>query len=393
MNHSLILFAVVSCVTVIWLAKSQRRDSEQSLMLANFPPSEPSLTPSEETKLKGCFPWSVYYLQKIEYRSPAIICQGNLRYLPPDSELVHKTATELAYELIKKNIAACFGDRFLVLLQEGRPEESDEKPLVAKYFFALVPNFKPAVPFQGWSVLVPVISLLVLIMPSLTLGLWLIPIIVIREFVRHLVAKYYQVKITLPYLVGQSMGLLWYRSPIPSRKVLFDMAIAPNLITVLISFPLLIWGLAHSTPTYLGALNGISPQISVLLAGLLQIITGFNGPAIDLHPTAWIGGSGLIITAVSLIPVGILDGGHLLHSMFGQKPAAIASSVSRLLILAFSLLPQPWLLVVGVQLFLINDNPSPTLDEVTDVNGVRDILGIAMLILMLLIILPVPRFR
>ncbi len=385
MNHSLILFTVVSCLTLIWLSKSQRPDLGNSL--TSSVNSEPILTKSEEAKLKGCFPWSVYYLQKIEYRSPSIVCHGNLRYLPPVNMLAHKTATELAYELINKNIQASFGDRFLLLLQEDNPDPDQPD---AKYTLTLVPNFRAVVPFQGWAATLPTVVLVIWVAPHI--WLWVVMILLIRECTRHLVAKYHQIKITLPYLVAQLLGLLWYRSHIPNRKVLFDLAIAPNLITVLISMPLLIWGLVHSSPV---ADHSFNPQSSLLVTGLLQVLTWgkFDGAAIDLNTAAWVGGAGLLIAVASLMPVGLMDGGHLVHSLFGQKKAAIASSLSRLFILALGLISQPWLLVIAIQLFFISENKSPILDEVTDVNLVRYILGIAMLVLMLLVILPVPRFR
>ena len=74
----------------------------------------------EEATLQNCFPWSLYYLQNIEYRPQALICKGQLRGNPT-----------LAYDTIRDNIEANFGDRFLVIFQEGKS---------GKPFFALVPN-------------------------------------------------------------------------------------------------------------------------------------------------------------------------------------------------------------------------------------------------------------
>jgi hypothetical protein len=78
------------------------------------------ITPDEETVLQRCFPWSVYYLQNIEYRAQAMICRGKL-----------KAAPGIAYQTVQRNIQTQFNDRFLVLFQEG----SNGNP-----FFVLVPN-------------------------------------------------------------------------------------------------------------------------------------------------------------------------------------------------------------------------------------------------------------
>lgn len=63
---------------------------------------------SEERHLQACFPWSVYYLQNLEYRPQAVICRGHLKSQP-----------EVAYQTIRGNVEEKFGDRFLVVFQEG----------------------------------------------------------------------------------------------------------------------------------------------------------------------------------------------------------------------------------------------------------------------------------
>ena len=91
---------------------------------AEIPVSRP-INKAEETSLQSCFPWSVYYLQNVEYRPQAVICRGQLR-----------TAPEVAYKTIQENVAGKFGDRFFVVFQEGL----NEKP-----FFALVPNSQASI--------------------------------------------------------------------------------------------------------------------------------------------------------------------------------------------------------------------------------------------------------
>ena len=82
-------------------------------------PAKP-ITREEETLLQRCFPWSIYYLQNIEYLPQAMICKGKLKSAPGE-----------AYSTVQKNVESKFGDRFLVLFQRG---------LNGSPFFALVPN-------------------------------------------------------------------------------------------------------------------------------------------------------------------------------------------------------------------------------------------------------------
>jgi uncharacterized membrane protein len=128
------LVAVVSvgCLLLYWLLFNRGRElpidpqnqsEENQGQLNNNSTVETPIRPinlAEETQLRNCFPWSVYYVQNIEYRPQAIIFRGQLR-----------TTSSNAYEQIKVNIERQFGDRFLVIFQEG---------INGKPFFVLVPN-------------------------------------------------------------------------------------------------------------------------------------------------------------------------------------------------------------------------------------------------------------
>ena len=79
----------------------------------------------EEGYLQNCFPWSVFYLQQIEYRPQSVVCRGQLRTKP-----------EIAYQTIRENVEAQFSDRFHVVFQESTNREP---------FFELVTNSAAAV--------------------------------------------------------------------------------------------------------------------------------------------------------------------------------------------------------------------------------------------------------
>jgi hypothetical protein len=81
------------------------------------------ITVDEEKSLRECFPWGVYYLQKLDFFPQAILCRGKLRTQP-----------DVAYRTVKENVENLFGDRFIVVFQES---------LQGQPFFALVPNSNP----------------------------------------------------------------------------------------------------------------------------------------------------------------------------------------------------------------------------------------------------------
>jgi membrane-associated protease RseP (regulator of RpoE activity) len=114
------------------------------------------------------------------------------------------------------------------------------------------------------------------------------------------------------------------------------------------------------------------------------------GNAIDLHPLAVAGYIGLIITALNLLPVGQLDGGHIVHAMYGQKIAVVVGQVTRFLVLILSLV-KPDFLIWAIFLMLMPISDQPALNDVTELDNRRDILGLFSLVLLIMILLPLPR--
>ncbi len=373
------------------------------------------LAQSEETQLRNCFPWSVYYIHKIEYRPQAVICRGQLRTTPA-----------VAYQNIRENIEAQFGDRFLVIFQEG---------LNGKPFFALVPNPQSQRDGQRSTepLTRPVLALGLLaatlltttvvgldlvgvnmatlqsnpavLLSGLSYALALMAILGIHESGHYLAARFYKIRSTLPYFIpvpfflGTFGAFIQMRSPVPDRKALFDVSIAGPLAGFVVTLPVLMWGLVHSTVVPLSAKSGmlnpqaLNPNYSLLLALLSKLALGSQltaTNAIDLHPVALAGFLGLVVTALNLMPVGQLDGGHIVHAMFGLRAAVAIGQIARLLLLGLSLI-QPGLLIWAIILFFMPISDQPALNDVTELDNRRDFWGLLALTLLVLIILPAPK--
>ncbi len=390
------------------------------------------ITSNEEKALRDCFPWGVYYLQKIDYLPQAILCVGKLRTVP-----------ENAYKIIKTNIENVFNDRFLVIFQET---------LQGQPFFALVPNphYKSASQqpklekitrasmanqdyrsseenltrpwFALGLLLITLFTTTVigaqfsgvtveelenhpeLLVEGLHYSLGLMAILGIHELSHYLVAIYYRVRTTLPYFIpipfflGTFGAFISIKSPMPHRKALFDVAIAGPLGGFLVTVPLLIWGLAFSEvvaipeQTNMLSFEALDPRFSFLLAVLSKLALGnklIAGKAITLHPAAIAGYLGLIVTALNLMPVGQLDGGHIVHGMFGQGKAIVIGQVTRLLVFALALVRGEFLLW-AIILFFMPLADQPALNDVTELDNLRDFLGLISLILLVTILLPLP---
>ncbi len=372
------------------------------------------ITAEEEKSLRDCFPWGIYYLQNIDYRPQAILCRGKLRAVP-----------EEAYQVIKNNVEKVFGDRFLLLFQEsfqGQP------------FFALVANpwqqktetietEKITRPFLALGLLL--LTLLTttvigaglsgittqqlennssLLLQGLPYSLGLIAILGLHEFSHYLTAVKYKIKTTLPYFIpipfflGTFGAFIQMRSPVPTRKALFDVAVAGPLGGIIIAIPLLFWGLSLSEIVPLtdqsSLLNfqALNPQFSFFLSIVAKLALGSNliaGKAIHLHPLAVAGYVGIIVTALNLMPVGQLDGGHIVHAMYGQKTAIIIGQLTRLFMFILALV-QPDFLLWAIILLLMPVSDQPALNDVTELDNKRDLLGLFSLALLLSILLPLP---
>lgn len=383
------------------------------------PPQLPRLLDkSEESQLQSCFPWSVYYLQNIEHRPQAVICRGQLR-----------TDPEQAYKTIQSNINHQFGRRFLTVFQEG----TDSKP-----FFVLVPDTQAQLAEKNLDwVTRPLLALVLLVATLLTTMLAglevsgkpvnpeqirlleglpyataLMAILGSHKLSQYLVARFHQIRATLPYFIpvlpvpffpfGTFGAFVQLRSPVPNRKVLFDVGITGPLIGLVVSVPFLVWGLANSQVVPLKADAGMldfatfNPRFSFLLALVSKVALGAQltgESALNLHPVAIAAYLGLIVVAFNMMPVGQLDGGHVVHAMYGQRTGAVIGQFTRFLVLALFLVQRGdrLLLLWSILLFLMPIADEPALNDVTELNNRRDFLGLVMLGILLLIMLPAPK--
>jgi membrane-associated protease RseP (regulator of RpoE activity) len=197
---------------------------------------------------------------------------------------------------------------------------------------------------------------------------------------------------------GTFGAFIQMRSHVPNRKALFDVGLAGPLAGFIVSIPILLWGLAHSVPTRLtdesSLLNfeSFKPTASLLLTLLSKLALGNTltlDNALKLHPVAIAGCLGLVITALNLMPVGQLDGGHIVHAMFGQRKGAAIGQIARLLVLGLSFVQREFFLW-AVFLFFMPVIDEPALNDVSELNNERDLLGLLALTVLVIIILPAP---
>jgi membrane-associated protease RseP (regulator of RpoE activity) len=239
---------------------------------------------------------------------------------------------------------------------------------------------------------------------GLPYGLSLMVILGIHELGHYLMARRYRIRATLPYFIpipfflGTFGAFIQLRSPVPNRRALFDVGIAGPLAGLVMTLPLLLWGLVHSEvvpmpeDASLLSFEAVDPQASIALLLLSKLALGSQltlESAVNLHPVAVAGCLGLVVTALNLMPVGQLDGGHIVHAMYGQRTGAIIGQVARFLVLGLVLI-HPELLIWAILLFFIPAVDEPALNDVSELDNRRDVWGLVSLTLLILIVLPAP---
>ena len=228
-----------------------------------------------------------------------------------------------------------------------------------------------------------------LIWQGLPFSLTLLTILLAHEFGHYFACLYYGVDASLPYflpaptLMGTFGAFIRIRSAIYSKRVLFDIGVAGPLAGFVFLMPALAVGVAFSK-----LIPGIAHQGDIQFGtpGLLWILQKviFPGvPAADiyLHPVARAAWIGILATALNLLPIGQLDGGHILYALVGDRHKLLSKIfIAALIPLGF--LWWPWWLWAVALFFLARRHP--VIVDPSSLSTGRKWLALAALIVFLL---------
>ncbi|MEN6312220.1 MAG: site-2 protease family protein, partial [Acidobacteriota bacterium] len=160
-------------------------------------------------------------------------------------------------------------------------------------------------------------------------------ILTAHELGHYLTCRRYGIAATLPYflpapnLFGTFGAFIKIKSPINRKQELFDIGAAGPLAGFVLALPALAVGLAFSKVGPVAAAEGTFSLGEPLLLKLTSAIFFRHIPAgadIVLHPVAFAGWVGLLVTSLNLFPVGQLDGGHVAYAMFGRRKKYLSSA-------------------------------------------------------------------
>ena len=231
---------------------------------------------------------------------------------------------------------------------------------------------------------------------GLPFSLTLLGILLAHELGHYLTALFHGVNASPPYFIpspglGTFGAFIRLRSQIYSKLVLFDIGVSGPLAGFIVLVPMLAIGLAFSK-----AIPGIGHQGPVqfgvpALQWLMEraIFPGTHSGDICLHPVARAAWVGMFATAMNLLPVGQLDGGHILYAFFPNRHRTISKAVSVLLLpLGFLTGWWPWL-AWSAALFWLGRRHPAVYDEAALTPGRRK-LGWVAVAMFVLCFIPAP---
>ena len=252
-------------------------------------------------------------------------------------------------------------------------------------------------------------------------------ILMAHEFGHYFAARYHRVAVTLPYFiplpfispVGTLGAVIQLRSPFKTKRQLFDIGIAGPLAGLILAVPLIFWGVADSTvneltrgPNFVLEGNSIFylfvkyfvhgqllpnfdayanlPFWQEFFLVLTGLIPAGGGTDILINSIAFAAWFGLFVTAMNLLPIGQLDGGHVSYCLLGDRARWMGMALIGLMVLAGIFLWAGWLLWALLTFFIIGPNHPPPLNDLVGLDPVRKTIAYVMIVLFIVLFMPNP---
>ncbi|RLF63355.1 MAG: hypothetical protein DRN31_02635 [Thermoplasmata archaeon] len=193
--------------------------------------------------------------------------------------------------------------------------------------------------------------------------------------------------------LGTLGAVISMREPIPNRKALIEIGIAGPIAGFLVSIPVCLIGLflMQQNPIFADPSQTMQLNPPLLFTALSQLITLPTVPGKDIviHPTAFAGWVGLLVTAINLLPAGQLDGGHIARGVLREKHKYASFAAIALLLLS-SFFGGGWLFMAFFIIFFIGAGHPPALNEFVPLDARTKGLAVLAIIIFIMSFTPVP---
>jgi membrane-associated protease RseP (regulator of RpoE activity) len=235
---------------------------------------------------------------------------------------------------------------------------------------------------------------------GLPFALSLMVILGAHELGHYVAARQFGVPVTLPYFIPMPFGpfgtlgaFISMKAPPPNRRALLAVAAAGPLSGLAMALPILILGLKMSVITPLITNGAVIMEGNSILYALLKVLAfgrflPGGGQDVFLHPVAFAGWAGLLVTGLNLLPVGQLDGGHILYALIGDKSRLLTWPIIGILVV-LGLVWNGWFLWAFLLLIFGRQYAAP-LDDLTRLTSGQRAVGWLLILIFLLVFTPLP---
>ena len=238
---------------------------------------------------------------------------------------------------------------------------------------------------------------------GLVYSLSLLMILTAHEMGHYVASRWYGVDATPPYFIpfiipipvlqaGTFGAFIKIKSPIPSRRALFDIGIAGPLAGFIFMIPVAFIGHYFAQPPDPGP-AGMTLQDPLLFKVFQRLL---HLPSdLELNPVTWAAWIGALMTSLNLLPVGQLDGGHVTYATLGRRGHKIVSITCYLIVIAlaiYGVIHNTWNWVVWLILLtvMMRAGHPPVTDEEEPLGIGRVIVALVGLIVFILCFMPFP---
>lgn len=236
-----------------------------------------------------------------------------------------------------------------------------------------------------------------LLLQGLPFSLTLISILLVHELGHFFACRYYGIDSSYPYflpaptLIGTFGAFIRIRSPILNRRALFDVGISGPIAGFVLAVPILAAGVYFSKVVP-DAQNGAliifgNPPLMKFFIELFH--PGVKASDVLLTPMALAAWVGLFVTALNLLPMGQLDGGHIVYSLSSEKHRRISQIAGIALLLMAVFFWHGWIVFAVLTFFLGYRHPL-LLDSWTPLDRARRAWAIIALVIFFLCFTPMP---
>ncbi|KPV64452.1 MAG: Peptidase family M50 [Candidatus Bathyarchaeota archaeon BA1] len=236
-------------------------------------------------------------------------------------------------------------------------------------------------------------------MPNPTIGAVsfasaIMTILVVHEVSHKLATHIHGIRATAPYFipgppmpygVGTFGAVIQQRSLPPNKDALFDLGFGGPFAGFIMTMIITIIGIQLSPTVSRPPPGMVDPPMPILFRLLVEAFATIPpGHYLLLHPIAFAGCIGMLVTMLNLVPVGMLDGGHAARGVLGETPRNVLSFFSILLLLVLG----HYLMAVLALLLSLQRHPGP-LDDVSELTTGRKLATLVLVLIFVLCIVPI----